>query len=76
MSKQSSRDTVPEVAHSFADSEDFTIAGTPIAEDAAVIEAGLRVDLAANATLGIAYQSQMADEASLHGVRGDLRISF
>ncbi len=69
-------DTVPEVAHSFADSEDFTIAGAPIAEDAAVIEAGLRVALAANATLGIAYQSQMADEASLHGVRGDLRISF
>jgi outer membrane autotransporter protein len=69
-------DIIPTAALSFAGSDIFTIAGVPIAEDAAVIEAGLGLELAPNATLGVAYQGQIADDSAQHGVKGDLRIRF
>lgn len=53
-------DIIPTAALSFAGSDFFAIAGVPIAEDAAVIEAGLGLELAPNATLGVAYQGQIA----------------
>ena len=61
---------------SFAGSDTFTIAGVPIAEDAAVIEAGLGLEFAPNATLGLAYQGQIAEDSAQHGVKGDLTIRF
>ena len=49
-------DTTPISTHAFAGSEVFSIAGIPIARDAAPVEAGLQFDLSSNAILNIAYQ--------------------
>lgn len=69
-------DTIPALALAFNGSDAFTITGVPIAEDAAIIEAGVGVELTPNAALGLAYQGQIADGSAQHGVKGDLRIRF
>jgi len=69
-------DTIPVLALAFNGSDAFTITGVPIAEDAAIIEAGVGVELTPNAALGLAYQGQIADGSAQHGVKGDLRIRF
>jgi outer membrane autotransporter protein len=44
---------------SFAGGSSFNISGVPIARDAAVIEAGLSVDISRNTSLGVAYSGQI-----------------
>ena len=69
-------DVTPAVSQAFSGSSAFTIAGAPIARDAAVIEAGLDFAIAPQATLGIAYHGQVGSKASDHGVRADLNVKF
>ncbi|OQM74227.1 autotransporter outer membrane beta-barrel domain-containing protein [Manganibacter manganicus] len=69
-------DTTPLSAGAFAGSDAFTVAGTPIAEDAAVIEAGLDLDITDNATLGIAYRGQIASNERQHGLTAKLGVRF
>ncbi|HET7414007.1 MAG TPA: autotransporter domain-containing protein, partial [Pararhizobium sp.] len=69
-------DVVPRSTHALAGGDAFTVAGVPIAEDAAIIEAGLDFDITDNATLGIAYQGQIASDARQHGVTARLGIRF
>src|SRR5690606_3265474 len=69
-------DTLPAASLAFAGSEAFTIAGVPIAEDAAIIEAGLGLELAPNAGLGLDYQGQSAEDSAQHGEKGDLTMRF
>lgn len=69
-------DTTPLSTHAFAGSDAFTVAGAPIARDAAVIEAGLDLNLAATTTLGVVYQSQIASEARQHGFNAKLNVRF
>lgn len=52
----------------FAGSTPFTISGLPIAHDAAVIEAGADMAIGQNATLGLAYNGQLAQDHSFKGV--------
>lgn len=66
-------DTTPTTTSAFAGGDAFTIAGTPIAEDALVLEAGFDVGLAQKATLGLSYSGQIASKASDHGFRADSR---
>ena len=47
----------------------FTVAGVPIARDSALIEASLDLVVNHNATLGISYVGQLAEEAQDHGVK-------
>jgi outer membrane autotransporter protein len=54
----------------------FTVAGTPLARDAAVLEAGLDFRLTPAATLGLAYSGQLASRAHDNGVRADLSVRF
>jgi fibronectin-binding autotransporter adhesin len=54
-------DVTPLATHAFAGSDAFTVAGTPIAEDALVLEAGIDLDLTDSATFGVAYDGQMGD---------------
>ncbi|KQT86584.1 hypothetical protein ASG48_17700 [Aurantimonas sp. Leaf443] len=54
----------------------FTVSGAPIAEDTAVLEFGLGVDIAPNATLGLHYAGQLAEEASDNGVRATFNLKF
>ncbi|HRN83905.1 MAG TPA: hypothetical protein PK857_03725 [Hyphomicrobium sp.] len=48
----------------------MTIAGTPLARNAALIEAGLDVSLSPSAMLGISYNAEIASNVEDHGVSG------
>ncbi|MBS7696216.1 MAG: autotransporter domain-containing protein [Chelatococcus sp.] len=69
-------DTTPESVHAFSGGDAFTIAGVPIAQDSAVIEAGLDLNLTPEATLGFSYSGQIASDASDHGFRASLAVRF
>ena len=70
-------DTTPFSRLAFAGSDNFTIEGVPIGEDAAVIEAGLDLAVAENATFGVSYSGQIAEsETEDHGVRAALAVTF
>ncbi|MFC4299460.1 autotransporter domain-containing protein [Castellaniella hirudinis] len=69
--------TLPESTQGFAaGGTAFTVSGTPIARNSAVLEAGLDYRLKSNTTLGIAYTGQLASGAHDHGVRAHLEIRF
>jgi outer membrane autotransporter protein len=69
-------DTTPLSTFAFAGGEQFTIAGVPIARDAAIIEAGFDLKMAANATLGLSYSGQFGGGAIDNGAKVDLNIKF
>lgn len=69
-------DTTPLATLAFAGADDFTVAGTPIAENAAVIEAGLDLGLTDTASFGVAYQGQIASDARQHGFNAKLNLKF
>lgn len=69
-------DTVPFATLGFAGGDAFTVAGTPIAKNAAVLEAGLDLDVAPSATLGLSYRSQLASGARDHGFDAAFRVKF
>ncbi|WP_181173838.1 autotransporter domain-containing protein [Mesorhizobium sp. B2-3-12] len=69
-------DTKPLSTLAFAGSDTFTIAGVPIARDAAVIEAGFDLKMAANATLGLSYSGQFGGGSSDNGARVNLGVKF
>jgi outer membrane autotransporter protein len=69
-------DVTPLSSFAFAGSNAFTIAGTPIAEDAVLLEAGLDFSLSAKASLGVSYSGQIASNAGDHGFRADFSVKF
>jgi outer membrane autotransporter protein len=69
-------DTTPVSDHSFTGADGFTIAGSAIARNSAVIDAGFAFDLTPDATLGMAYQGQFASDARDHGLRAKLAVRF
>lgn len=69
-------DTTPLATHAFAGGDAFTVAGTPIARNAAVIEAGLDFDISPAATLGVSYSGQLGSGSSEHGGRIGLDVKF
>lgn len=70
-------DIVPEVVQRFASGgSSFTIAGAPIAEDVAVLQAGGDIDLTAATLLSFGYEGQLGSDATGHTVNGTLRWAF
>jgi len=69
-------DTTPTATHHFQGGDAFTVAGAPIARNSAVLEAGLDVAFAPNATLGVSYTGQIASDARDHGVKASLLVRF
>jgi subtilase-type serine protease len=69
-------DVRPETGLAFAGGSSFGIEGVPIAEEAALLEAGLDMKVTENATLGIAYQGQVASDAQEHGFNAKLGVRF
>lgn len=69
-------DIRPETGLAFAGGSSFAIEGAPIAKNAALLEAGLDVNITENATLGIAYQGQIASDAQEHGFNARLGVRF
>lgn len=68
--------TVPLSAQAFSTGETFTVAGVPIARDAAVVEAGLDMAVSSAATLGLSYSGQIAGTAQQHGFKASLNVRF
>ncbi|MER9105931.1 autotransporter outer membrane beta-barrel domain-containing protein [Mesorhizobium sp. M0848] len=69
-------DVTPTSSFAFAGGDQFSIAGVPIARDAAVIEAGLDFNMSANATLGLSYSGQFGGGGVDQGAKVDLGIKF
>ena len=69
-------DTVPLAAHSVAGSNQFFVAGVPIADDMALIEAGVEFSLTRDSSLNFSYSGQLASDAHDHGVNAVLSVQF
>ncbi|MDR2856707.1 MAG: autotransporter domain-containing protein, partial [Novosphingobium sp.] len=54
----------------------FTVAGLPIAKNAAVIDAGLEIAIGKNATLALSYNGQHGTGLTDNGVRAGFRLGF
>jgi outer membrane autotransporter protein len=66
----------PTATHAFDGGPDFTVAGTPIARDAALIEAGLDLRVGRATTVGIAYQGEFGDGTRQNGVMAQVNVRF
>jgi outer membrane autotransporter protein len=69
-------DTAPVSQMAFAGGSAFTVAGVPIARNAAVLDAGLDFAIGKHATLGVSYNGQFGSGVTHHGVRGNLQVKF
>ncbi|MGH6763969.1 MAG: autotransporter domain-containing protein [Phyllobacterium sp.] len=69
-------DTTPLSRQAFAGSDAFTIAGAPIAQDAALIEAGIDFDIAPKAALGFVYTGQFGSGTTSNGLNANLSVKF
>jgi outer membrane autotransporter protein len=54
----------------------FTIAGVPIARDAALVEAGLDLAINPRAMIGISYVGQLAGNVTDHAAKGKFSWKF
>jgi outer membrane autotransporter protein len=69
--------TAPGLALSFVSTgAGFGVNGLPVAEDSALIEAGLDIGLGTGASLGISYTGQIAGDVEDHGLTGSLLWQF
>ncbi|WP_201415031.1 autotransporter domain-containing protein [Mesorhizobium sp. J8] len=69
-------DTTPLSTFALAGGAPFAIAGAPIARDAAVVEAGLALNLTPAATLGVSYSGQFGSGHSDQSLRADFNWKF
>ncbi|AJY47820.1 hypothetical protein TM49_00520 [Martelella endophytica] len=69
-------DITPDTAMSIAGSTPFTIVGTPVTENAAIVSAGLNFDLTDNANLYVNYVGQFAEESTENGINAGLKVRF
>lgn len=69
-------DTTPLSVQRFSGTNAYTVAGVPIAQNTALIEAGLDINLTKVATLGVAYQGQFGSGAKQNGFKTDLSVKF
>ncbi len=69
-------DVTPISAFAFSGSGAFTVAGVPVARNAAIVEADLSAAIADNVSLRASYTGQFGDGVRSQGVRGNLSIEF
>jgi outer membrane autotransporter protein len=69
-------DTTPIAFNAFASGGAFAIAGVPIAEDTALIEAGLDMDVGYESEFTLLYAGQVANDAQDQGVKASLNVRF
>ncbi len=69
-------DTLPLSSNGFSAASTFVIAGVPIAENSAVLEAGLDFAVAPDATLGLTYAGQFGGGVSDQSVKANLSVKF
>jgi autotransporter-associated beta strand protein len=66
----------PTSTQAFANGADFTVSGSAMARDSAIIEAGLDINLNPNVDLGVSYNGQFGSGMQQHGVTADLSVKF
>lgn len=69
-------DVAPTLGQAFAGGDVFSIAGVPVTKDAAVFEAGLDLEIAPNAGLGLTYQGQIGKDAQDHAIKAAFNVKF
>lgn len=69
-------DLDPIATLAFAGSNPFSVAGVPIAKNAALIETGLDLAIGQSASLGLSYTGQLAQESQDHAFKGVLAVKF
>jgi outer membrane autotransporter protein len=69
-------DTTPFSTFAFAGGSAFAIAGAPIAQDAALVEAGLDLRVTSKATLGLSYGGQFGSHAHDQSFKANLGVRF
>lgn len=60
----------------FATGDSFTVSGSPIDRNAALLEAGLDLNLTPASTLSIGYNGQIGKDSYEHGATAKLRVRF
>jgi subtilase-type serine protease len=66
----------PKTDLSFNNQASFSVKGTPIAKNAAVVEAGLTVKMGKASSIGIAYQGQFGSGVREHGLEANVAVRF
>jgi outer membrane autotransporter protein len=66
---------LPTATHVFSTGDAFTVAGSAMARDAALVEAGLDLRLTPNANLGMTYNGQFGS-GQQHGIKANLSVKF
>lgn len=69
-------DTTPLSTHAFSAGNTFTVAGAPLAKNAALVEAGVDMALSPSTNLGLSYDGQFAGSTRQHGVKANISIRF
>nr|WP_233101736.1 autotransporter domain-containing protein [Variovorax sp. IB41] len=69
-------DTVPDARFSLAGGRSFEIEGTPIARDAALVEAGLNFKVAPQANLSLTYSGRYGAKANDQSLRASFAMKF
>ncbi|WP_313370228.1 autotransporter domain-containing protein [Achromobacter animicus] len=69
-------DVTPTSLLAFEGSQVFTVAGAPIARDAAVLELGADLAVGRATTLGVSYTGQLAKDSREHGAQVNVRWRF
>ena len=70
-------DLTPEQTFRFASTgTGFGIAGVPLAQNRALIEAGIDITLSVDAVLGVSYSGRIAGDVEDRGIQGSLTWRF
>ncbi|HWK65119.1 MAG TPA: autotransporter domain-containing protein [Rhizobiaceae bacterium] len=69
-------DITPAIGQAFVSSDAFTVTGAPVAENAAVVEAGFDLLVGTSTTIGLAYTGQFGDSVTRNGFDATLKVSF
>jgi outer membrane autotransporter protein len=69
-------EVTPFATHAFAGGSAFTVAGTPIAPDAFVLDLGASVEVTPGARLGVSYGGQFGSGFTDHSVKANLSVRF
>jgi fibronectin-binding autotransporter adhesin len=66
----------PAATLAFAGASAFSVAGLPIAKDAALVEAGLDLAISQSTSLGLSYTGQLAGNAQDHAFKSVFAVRF
>ena len=69
-------DRNPNSTYSLAGSDRFTVRGAEIAEDAAVVEAGIEVKTSKHGTLSLFYDGELSSQTQLHSGNINFSVKF